>query len=82
MIFFRQFFSKSRLAVSGTYAGSLVASLYFAMIMQSTILTIIFAVIQIVTLFLMIVAEVPGGTAGLRFFTQMFRRSVSTTLPV
>lgn len=82
MIFFRQFFSKARLALSGTYAGSLVSTLYFAMFMQNTVLTILFAVIQTVTLFMMIVAEVPGGATGLRFFTQLFRRSVSTTLPV
>lgn len=82
MIFFRQAFSKSRLLLSGTYAGSLLATLYFAMFMQSTILTVLTAVIQMITLFLMILGEVPGGSSGLRFFTSMFRRSVSSTLPV
>lgn len=59
-----------------------MATLYFAMFMQSTILTVLTAVIQMITLFLMILAEVPGGSSGLRFFTSMFRRSVSNTLPV
>lgn len=82
MIFFRQAFSKSRLAVSATYAGSLMATLYFALFLQSTILTIIAAGVQVAALFLMVIGEVPGGASGIRFFTQMFRRSVSNTLPV
>lgn len=82
MVFFRQAFSKSRLVHTCTYAGSLLATLYFAMFMQNTVLTVIAAAIQTITLFLMILAEVPGGSSGLRFFTSMFRRSVSSTLPV
>lgn len=68
--------------LSGTYAGSLLATLYFAMFVQSTGLTIVCAVVQIITLLFMIMAEVPGGATGLRFFGSLFRRSVSSTLPV
>lgn len=82
MLFFRQAFSRPRLAVSGTYAGSLTATLYFALFLQSTILTIVAAIVQVATLFLMVIGEIPGGASGLRFFGSMFRRSVSNTLPV
>jgi len=82
MLFFKQAFSKSRLTISGSYAGSLMATIYFAMWAQSTALTVLFAVIQVITLLLMILAEVPGGSTGLRFFGQLFRRSVSSSLPV
>jgi len=81
-IFFKQAFSKPRLLLSGSYAGSLITTLYFAMWVQSTAFTVLFAVIQAITLLLMVLAEIPGGSSGLRFFGQMFRRSVSSTLPV
>lgn len=82
MVFFRQAFSKERLLVSGTYAGSLFATLYFAMIVQSTAITILFAVVEVITLLFMIVGEVPGGMTGMKFFGSLCRRSVSSTLPV
>lgn len=82
LLFFKQAFSKSRLSLSGSYAGSLIATIYFAMWSQSTALTVLFAVVQVITLLLMILAEVPGGTTGLRFFGQLFKRSVTSSLPV
>lgn len=82
LVFVKQAFSKSRLLLSGTYAGSLFATLYFAMIVQSTAVTILFAVVQVISLLFMVLAEVPGGASGLRFFGSLFRRSGSTLLPV
>lgn len=49
---------------------------------QSTALTVLFAIVQIITLLLTILAEVPGGTSGLKFFGQMFKSKVSNTLPI
>lgn len=65
-----------------SYAGSLIATLYFAMWVQSTAFTVLFAIVQIITLLLTILAEVPGGTSGLKFFGQMFKTKVTNTLPV
>ncbi|XP_055640968.1 vesicle transport protein SFT2C [Toxorhynchites rutilus septentrionalis] len=79
---FRQLFSKERLALSISYSSCLVATLYFAMIEQSTALTVLFAVAQIISLLWMILAAIPGGMTGIKFFGQMFRSSVSNTLPV
>lgn len=80
--FFKQLFSKQRLLHSLSYAGSLTATLYFAMWAQSTAFTVVFAVAQIITLLLMILAEIPGGSGGLRFFGSMFRSGIANTLPI
>lgn len=80
--FFKQMFSKPRLAVSLSYTSCLIATLYFAMVAQSTAFTVLFAVAQIIALLLMILGTIPGGTTGIKFFGQMFKSSVSNTLPV
>ncbi|XP_058820783.1 vesicle transport protein SFT2C [Topomyia yanbarensis] len=79
---FRQLFSRDRLALSISYSCCLVATLYFAMIEQSTAFTVLFAVAQIISLLWMILGAVPGGMTGVKFFGQMFRSSVSNQLPV
>lgn len=78
----RQMFSKERLWVSLSYVGCLLATLYFSVIHQSTPLTALFAVAQIIALFWMVLGSVPGGSTGLKFFGQIFKSSVSNTLPV
>lgn len=80
--FFKQFFSKQRLAVSLTYSSSMMATLYFSLIAQSTALTVLFAVVQIIALLFMVVGAIPGGASGIKFFGSMFRSGVSNTLPV
>lgn len=79
---FRQMFSRERLALSISYSCCLVATLYFAMIEQSTAFTVLFAVAQIISLLWMILGAIPGGMTGVKFFGQMFRSSVSNNLPV
>lgn len=49
---------------------------------QSTALTVLFAVAQIICLLWMVTASVPGGATGVRFFGQLFKSSVSNTLPI
>lgn len=78
----RQMLSKERVWVSISYVACLVATLYFSMIHQSTPLTALFAVAQIIALFWLVLGSVPGGSSGLKFFGQMFKTSVSNTLPV
>uniref|UniRef100_A0A182VV04 Vesicle transport protein n=1 Tax=Anopheles minimus TaxID=112268 RepID=A0A182VV04_9DIPT len=78
---FRQMFSRERVAMSISYTCCLTATLYFAMVAQSTALTVLFAVAQIITLLWMILAAIPGGMSGVKFFGSMFRSSVSNTLP-
>ncbi|KRT79219.1 hypothetical protein AMK59_7087 [Oryctes borbonicus] len=80
--YLKHMFSRARLLLTLTYGSTLIATLYFALHLQSTPFTVLFAVGQIVTLLWAVVSNIPGGSTGLSFFTKVFSRSVSTTLPV
>lgn len=78
--------SKDRLPFTTIYISSLALTLYFAMGLQSAILTPIAACIQVMALVWFIVSYIPGGQTGLRFMTKMCsgfcRSSVNKNLPV
>uniref|UniRef100_A0A6P8HRK6 Vesicle transport protein n=1 Tax=Actinia tenebrosa TaxID=6105 RepID=A0A6P8HRK6_ACTTE len=78
--------SLGRLPFTAAYFGSMLITLYMALFVKSTILTILFAVIQMVSLVWYFVSYIPGGTRGMHFFTRLFSsavtRTVSNTLPV
>ncbi|KAH9395051.1 hypothetical protein TYRP_005120 [Tyrophagus putrescentiae] len=75
-------FSRERLPFTLAYFGSLIATLYFAMELQSTILTILAAITQIVALVWYVFTYIPGGQTGLMFFSRVAASTVSKTLPV
>lgn len=64
----------------------LSATLYFAMGLQSAILTPIAAILQVLALLWFVISYIPGGQTGLKFFTKLFsgfcRSSVKSSLPV
>jgi len=78
--------SAARLPFTATYFGSMIATMYFALSLQSVILTVIFAVIQVLALVWYVVSYIPGGHTGLKFFTKIFyaaaSKTVGKTLPV
>lgn len=78
----KQIFAREKLFVSISYVLCLILTLYFAIFLQSTPLTVLAAVAQVIFLFLNIIAMVPGGASGIKFFGQMFKSSVSNTLPI
>jgi hypothetical protein len=82
----RHLFSKERLPFTLIYLTSLTGTLYFSMALQSTVLTCIAALAQIIALVWFIVSYVPGGQTGLKFFSKLCsglcRSSVSSTLPL
>ncbi|XP_022231430.2 vesicle transport protein SFT2C [Drosophila obscura] len=83
--FLKQMFSKPRLLSSISYSACLVLTLYCALVAKSTAFTVLFAVAQIIALLFMVLGMVPGGAAGLKFFGQLFKSSVSAStsaLPV
>jgi len=79
-------FSKERLPFTLVYFSTLTATLYFAMGLQSALLTPIAAVLQVLALTWFVVSYIPGGKAGLSFFTKLFtgffKSSVNKNLPV
>ncbi|XP_014258516.1 protein transport protein SFT2 [Cimex lectularius] len=82
----RHLFSKERFWFTFCYLGSLFLTLYFALYQQSTPLTVLSAVAQLIALIWFLVSYIPGGHTGLLFFTKLcssaVASSVSKTLPV
>ncbi|RMX38099.1 hypothetical protein pdam_00003125 [Pocillopora damicornis] len=78
--------SLERLPFTAAYFGSMFATLYMAMIVKSTLLTAVCALVQILALVWYFVSYIPGGTTGMKFFTKLFSsavtKTVSSTLPV
>jgi len=78
--------SVERLPFTVAYFGTMFATLYFALSVQSTTFTIMFAVGQVLALVWYIVSYIPGGQTGLKFFTKVFylaaSKTVQKTLPI
>jgi hypothetical protein len=82
LAYLKHMFSRERLILTVSYGGTLIATLYCALHLQSTPFTLLCAVGQIVSLLWTVIANIPGGTSGLSFFSKMFSRSVGNTLPI
>ncbi|XP_071946245.1 uncharacterized protein [Antedon mediterranea] len=78
--------SVQRLPFTIAYFGTMAATLYFAMVTKSTILTFVCAICQVIALTWYIISYIPGGQTGLTFFAKLFSsaagKAVSKTLPV
>ncbi|CAG9122719.1 hypothetical protein JYU34_004015 [Plutella xylostella] len=78
----KSLFSKDKALSTTLYGSTLLATLYCALHLQSTPLTIVCAVAQVIALMWMMMGSIPGGSSGMRFFGSMFKSSVSSTLPI
>lgn len=76
-------FSKQKIIVSISYTVCLILTLYFSMFMQSTALTVLFAVLQIISLSFMLFGVAPKGTSSsFKLFGTLFKHQASSTLPI
>ncbi|XP_050412194.1 uncharacterized protein LOC126827057 [Patella vulgata] len=71
--------SGPRIPFTLAYFGSMFATLYFALWVHRTVLTIVFASAQITALIWYIVSYIPGGQTGLKFFSKVFYAAASKT---
>jgi hypothetical protein len=79
----QKLFSREKMVASIIYVVSLFVTLYFAMWVQSTALTVVFAVIQIMSLAFMLFGIAPPGSAtGMKLFGSIFKSKMSSTLPI
>lgn len=82
----KHIFSYGRLPFTFAYFGAMFATLYSALVIKSTTITLIFATLQIVSLAWYIFSYIPGGTTGLKFFSKLFAsfctKTVSKALPI
>ena len=78
---FKHMLKRERLPFTAVYLGTLALTLYFAMGLQSTILTTLAASCQVCALLWFVISYIPGGQTGLKFFTRICssicRRTVS-----
>jgi hypothetical protein len=72
--------SCERLPFTAAYLGSIAGTLFSALWLKSTVLVIIFAIIQILALVWFIVSYIPGGTTGLTFMAKLFSKLFTTTV--
>ncbi|EME87559.1 uncharacterized protein MYCFIDRAFT_62463 [Pseudocercospora fijiensis CIRAD86] len=63
----RHLVSQERLPFTATYFGSIALTLYFAVGLRSTILTLLTSIVQLVALVWYLVSYFPMGSQGLRF---------------
>lgn len=82
----KQLFSMKLLPFTTAYFGTTFATLYFALVVQSTLLTVVFTLCQCASIVWYVMASIPGGETGLKFFSRVFTgvvtRTASKTLPV
>ncbi|XP_059470037.1 uncharacterized protein LOC132193409 [Neocloeon triangulifer] len=74
--------SRERLPFSACYLASLIATIYFSMMVQSTPLTCLCAVLQVIALVWFLLSYVPSGHTGLQFLFRLCTSSIGRTLPV
>ncbi|KAK3675861.1 Protein transport protein sft2 [Vermiconidia calcicola] len=67
MVYAKHLTSQERLPFTATYFGSIALTLYFALGLRSTILTLFSSIVQIVALVWYAVSYFPMGSTGLRF---------------
>ncbi|XP_065187005.1 uncharacterized protein LOC135817691 isoform X2 [Sycon ciliatum] len=72
--------SPAVLPYSGLCAVNMAATLYCGMSLHSTILTIVFAGLQILSLAYFVLSYIPGGTAGLMFMGKVARKAATSTI--
>ncbi|KAG7202032.1 hypothetical protein KM043_004716 [Ampulex compressa] len=80
--YLKSMFTSERRCFSLWYLATLLGTLYFALHLQSTPLTVLCVVLQLIAMLSFLVSHIPGGTTGLMFFTKMFKSSVNSALPV
>lgn len=82
----RSMLQADRLPFTTLHLLSVCATLYVALVMQSTVLTVVCAVLQIWALLWYTLSYVPGGHRGIMFFsrfaTKLFKKTAASTLDV
>ncbi|ORX62080.1 SFT2-domain-containing protein [Hesseltinella vesiculosa] len=74
--------SMDRLPFTLSYVGSMALTLYASLMARNYILTIIFAILQIIALLWYVGSYIPGGISTLRYGTAYVGRRAASILPV
>jgi len=74
---FYHMISKERLPFTAGFIGSMAATIYVSVVLHSYILSVVFAIIQVLALLYYMLSYFPGGTAGMQFLTSMIVSSIT-----
>eukprot|EP00798_Chlamydomonas_sp_ICE-L_P020258 gene20258-27012_t len=72
--------TRERLPFSAGYIGSIIATLYAALIMHSYLLSLLCSGLQVVALLYYMMSYFPGGTQGVKFMLGLFSNAVTRGL--
>ncbi|MED6187198.1 hypothetical protein PIB30_074164 [Stylosanthes scabra] len=70
-------FSKERLPFTLGFICSMFGTIYVSMVLHSYILSVVFSVIQVLSLGYYCISYFPGGSAGIRFLTSSLTSRIS-----
>jgi len=73
--------SPQRLPFSISYLASFCLTLYFSLVNKSYVGSLIFAIVQVVTLVIYVATYFPGGLQTVRFGGQILLRGAGSVLP-
>lgn len=76
----KHLFAKERFLFTSVYFTTLFLTIYFALGLRSTMLTIVSSVFQVLALMWYIISYLPGGQKGLSLFSKLFYRTASQTV--
>lgn len=68
--------SKERLPFTLAFLGSMIGTIYVSMVLHSYILSVVFSVVQVLSLGYYSISYFPGGSAGMKFLTSAFTSSI------
>ncbi|RGB25819.1 Got1/Sft2-like family-domain-containing protein [Rhizophagus diaphanus] len=72
----KHIFSRERIPFTVAYLGSMIGTLYSAIGLRSTLLTLLFSIIQVIALIWYTISYLPGGVGTLQVGSRMIARQV------
>ncbi|XP_065861602.1 protein transport protein SFT2 isoform X2 [Euphorbia lathyris] len=69
--------SKERLPFTLGFIGSMVGTIYVSMVLHSYVLSVLFSVIQVLSLAYYAISYFPGGSAGMKFLSASLVSSIT-----
>ncbi|PSR85420.1 Protein transport protein [Actinidia chinensis var. chinensis] len=73
---FKHMFSNERLLSTLGFLGTMVGTIYVSMVLHSYILSVLFAVLQVLALTYYVISYFPGGSAGMKFMLSGVTSSI------
>ncbi|CAJ1960211.1 unnamed protein product [Sphenostylis stenocarpa] len=68
--------SRERLPFTLAFLGSMIGTIYVSMVLHSYILSVVFSVVQVLSLGYYSISYFPGGSAGMKFLTSALTSSI------